>query len=298
MIELLVVIAIIGILAALIIPAIGGMYEKGRIVQCVNNLKQLHTAAVNYASAHNGNLPFPASEDWLSIGDNGDFAQGHHTGWVDYYSKSDRKTYWWNHMGTNGIKCIHNGTLFSYAGNKGDESLYVCPSMRKLARKIYSSNDEHSSVIRSYGMNASLQKGINSSIEYFSIDGPSRIAMFAEQGFSTPEGYKYGLTSDSSSPWNDNKLPNPNPSNAGAYIYREYRNFDGCIDWRGKENNDWDAGNKEWESIGEYHKGRGHVVFCDGHVERVAYKNTKYVCSGNWEAHKPVIPVNTNIRNW
>jgi prepilin-type N-terminal cleavage/methylation domain-containing protein/prepilin-type processing-associated H-X9-DG protein len=281
LLELLVVIAIIGILSSLLIPAIGHIYENGRMVQCVNNLKQLHTAAMGYASDHDGYLPYPSSEEWMWINKDGDSDHGTHTGWVNWYSGGDKTTYWWNYQETNGIRCIHSGSLFNYLGNKGDERVYVCPSMARLAAK--KCKGEKRNVIRSYGMNASLESGIYV-VKYHGIKGPSRKVMFAEQGFEKQNGYQYALNSNGD--WNDDELPKPDTGDPDNYIYREHRNIDGCIDWRGKKKWKADAGSQKYEHIGEYHGGRGHAVFCDGHVERVKYDDTRYICSGQWEDHK------------
>ena len=124
--------------------------------------------------------------------------------------------------------------------------------------------------------------------------------MFAEQGFKVQQGYKYGL-SDTTEKWKDPPLGNVDKSKLGYYPARRFRNIDGCIDWRGKDDYHCDSGNDKYEHIGEYHKGRGHAVFCDGHVELIKYDDTRYICSGNWEEGKKILPPGlqeNNLNNW
>jgi prepilin-type N-terminal cleavage/methylation domain-containing protein len=77
LIELLVVIAIIGILAALVFPALSSAKAKAQQTACMNGLKQIMTATHMYSDDNGGLLPFPNSAHrdpegpgWLYSGTN------------------------------------------------------------------------------------------------------------------------------------------------------------------------------------------------------------------------------------
>jgi prepilin-type N-terminal cleavage/methylation domain-containing protein len=69
MVELLVVIAIIGILAALLFPALAAAKQKSYRAQCINNFKQLGLGIQLYADDHGNSLPGPV---WLGFYENYD----------------------------------------------------------------------------------------------------------------------------------------------------------------------------------------------------------------------------------
>ena len=84
--ELLVVIAIIGVLAALLLPALTRGKARAQRIQCIGNLKELGTAFHVFAHDHHGRFPMQVpkdeggSEEFVQAGNgiNGDFYFSYH----------------------------------------------------------------------------------------------------------------------------------------------------------------------------------------------------------------------------
>ncbi len=89
LVELLVVIAIIGILMALLFPALQGARDRATLVACMSNTRQVPMALVAYATDHDGKLPIfraPLSTDSRS---------GHFDWFAVAWNGWDPQTHWW-----------------------------------------------------------------------------------------------------------------------------------------------------------------------------------------------------------
>ena len=126
LIELLVVIAIIGVLIALLLPAVQAAREAARRSQCVNNLKQLGLAVHNYHSANNampplyGNFANPASQSGPNA-NNGEWPLGWATALLPYL---EQQTYF---NASNYCQGVFNAININTV-SAAKLSVFICPS--------------------------------------------------------------------------------------------------------------------------------------------------------------------------
>jgi len=280
LLELLVVIAIIGILVTIIVPTVGRVQDRGREVQCIGNLRQLHTAAVLYAENNNRRLPRAFS---ISVEEADGTAVGARHGWVASVDNNGERdptgrAWWYERDGALGTASVREGRLFRYVGQEGDEAVYVCPTMARIARSEPGLDAEQRVITRSYGMNSRM-----SNRRLDRIDGPSRTMLFADQGFANMGGGRRYLTQVDDSSDGEDGEDDFDEEDDTLYWRRYYYGTDGSIDFE-----------DEW--IGEYHGrqaretnvGRANVVFVDGHTEQVEYRHTDDIAQGNWERGAPI----------
>jgi len=109
LIEMLVVIAVIGILAALLLPAIGKAKARERQMACVNNLHQLQIGWSMYCDEHNGVLP-------LNIQEQTSYSLNAST--TDSWVVGDASV-------SADMAFITQGAIYGYVGGPG---VYHCPS--------------------------------------------------------------------------------------------------------------------------------------------------------------------------
>ena len=137
LVELLVVIAIIGILIALLLPAINAAREAGRRTKCQNQLKQLSLAMINFENNRGG---FPAmAMGWVghpfhSSGP-GSWYDDH--GWYSQIGEFIEEKGW--------SKWINVTVSLSDPSNAAPRryknAMFACPSDRGLQRNQWDSDD-------------------------------------------------------------------------------------------------------------------------------------------------------------
>ena len=223
LVELLVVIAIIGILAALLLPALAKSRERARAIICLINTKQLTLALQLYSDDHNSYLPY-------NIGMT-EFGPRNNLNWVNNVMTWDLSP-----DNTN-TATLTQASLGSFVS--GSTSIYHCPSDQALSNKQKAKG--WNSRIRSYSMNALIgnagdfsTNGVNANdpdyrqfFKITQIPQPTEIFVFLdEHPDSIDDGYfvnREGSDNDhhghSYSQWTD--LPASYHNSAAAFSFAD-----------------------------------------------------------------------------
>ena len=239
LIELLVVIAIIGILAAMLLPALNQAREKAKTSLCVANLKQLGVAITMYADDNNDLYPFGYCASCAGPGVG--------TDWELLISPYVAKT----------------KLNYSSAGS-ADSKVFICPSVRtppgKTSRLTYSLHPALSaSTPNGVWIDARRSQVVRPSELVLATDGNLGVAQGegptawdSYAGFITmltPKQSFYGNYSGAAG--NDSPLQSVDLINSDAPTALGY------IRWR-------HASNK-----------MANFLFCDGHVETLGMSQLK-----------------------
>jgi len=218
LIELLVVIAVIGILAALLLPALAGARERGRGVFCMNNTRQLGLAWQLYADEHDGRLPYNLG----GSGPNGVSPIRTNLNWVNNVLT------WELDPDNTNAATLTEASLGRYVNRAA--GVYHCPSDHVLS--AIQRRAGWDARVRSYSMNAMVgdagevsRAGYNANspeyVQFFkitSIPQPSLIFVFLdEHPDSINDGYF--LNRDYEPEWHD--LPASYHNGAAAFSFAD-----------------------------------------------------------------------------
>lgn len=169
LVELLIVIAIIGILATLVAPKLTRALVGAKEQHCRNNLRQLHSAVIDFAADRGGDLPYAQSYEVFQVASGTYQERRAWVTWVPEDMNIDTLDSTWNGQeskrshsselrddvgrGAHARFAIEYGTLFDYVG---DLKFYFCPVMDKH-RELFETGGTNSAgsvaLRRTYSMN-------------------------------------------------------------------------------------------------------------------------------------------------
>ena len=139
LVELLIVISIIGILMALLLPAVNSARESGRRAQCLNNCKQLALACLSHEAKYRFLPTGGWGYMWVGDPDRG-FTKRQPGGWhyniLPYIDQVDL-----HDLGSGGRGQMPSATVMAQAATRAQKpvAIFLCPTRHKLQAFLYSS---------------------------------------------------------------------------------------------------------------------------------------------------------------
>jgi prepilin-type N-terminal cleavage/methylation domain-containing protein/prepilin-type processing-associated H-X9-DG protein len=163
LVELLVVIALIGLLAALLLPALNRARTRAVAIGCLNNVRQLVFAWTLYADDHNGRLPYNLGGDATRS----TVAQRTDLNWVNNIMT------WELDSDNTNTATISGASLGPYANSV---RIYRCPADQVLSAVQRNAGWDHR--VRSYSMNAMVGDAGELSRTGFNQNNPGYVQFF------------------------------------------------------------------------------------------------------------------------
>ncbi|MGA2031736.1 MAG: DUF1559 domain-containing protein [Thermoguttaceae bacterium] len=290
LVELLVVITIIGMLAALLLPAVQAARDSARRSACANNLKQIGLAMLSFENAYKGLPPRRYGPTWTPAVTNKGYC-----GWgaiiLPYLElKNIQRLYNYenNFYDTVNAEAINKSiAVFSCPATQPNRSMAICDVNQNaagtgIAGDYFGANGVHawwfadSATNTAYSQNTETALADNRFRASAEItDGLSSTLLITEQG-GRPDWYILGAkqltTSTSSAPNNVTTTINgttytqTNPAWWGCWASYQtsifYTYSDDGVTLNG--NNSINMNNSQ--GIYSFHRGGANAVFCDGAV--------------------------------
>jgi prepilin-type N-terminal cleavage/methylation domain-containing protein/prepilin-type processing-associated H-X9-DG protein len=291
LVELLVVIAIVGMLVALLLPAVQSARESGRRTQCSNNLKQLGAAMLAH---HEANNFFPSGGwGWYLVGDP-DRGTGPNQpgGWcytlLPYLDQDG--LYRMGAGMTDAQKMVVNATRIATP-----VPIFNCPTRRRFVIEVSTSNAPYNSNPAPFAAKTdyAVNSGYPSPFYPYSTQGPPTIAqgdaMTAQNSWLDLSGICQGISylrsqvpiekihdGTSNTYMIGEKYLNPNAYVTGTDPADNESLYSGYNNDTNRSGNGWQpmqdlAGTTNPDTFGSAHTGSFNMVFCDGSVHAISY---------------------------